>query len=79
MQQAVACPVCRYVGPPRRVTPGSFLIELVLWLFFIIPGVIYSLWRLSARREVCAACGNPQTVPLSTPAGQAILNQNHNP
>ena len=75
MKQVVACPVCRYVGPPRRVTPGSFLIELVLWLAFLIPGLINSLWRMSSRRDVCAACGNPQVVPLGTPMGQAILHE----
>ena len=57
--KTVTCPVCKHTGPPKRVTPGSFWIEVVLWLFFIIPGVIYSLWRLSARKSICTRCGNP--------------------
>lgn len=75
----VACPVCQHVGPPRTITPGSFLIELVLWLFLILPGLVYSLWRHSARHQACAACGNRHTVPLGTPAGQAILQRHITP
>ena len=74
-KQPMACAVCGHVGPTRTVTPGSFLIELILWLFIIIPGLIYSIWRHSARHEVCAACGNRALVPLGTPAGQDILNR----
>ena len=46
------CLRCRSVGTPRKVTAGSFGIELVLWLFLLIPGLVYSLWRMtSGRRE----------------------------
>ena len=44
----MVCTVCGSVGFPKKVTPGSFLVELGLWIFFILPGVIYSVWRLSA-------------------------------
>lgn len=66
------CPTCGHVGRPARHTPGSFLIEVVLWLCFLVPGVIYSLWRVSARRDVCSKCGAQQLLPLDTPRAAEI-------
>lgn len=71
----VACKSCEHVGPPVRRTRGSFAIEVVLWLCMIVPGLIYSLWRLTTRHDVCSACGSDQIVPLNTPAGQRIAAQ----
>ena len=66
------CKQCGTVGEPSKATPGSCLIELVLWLCFIIPGLIYSLWRLSRRHAACAVCGSKDLVPVDTPVGRAI-------
>lgn len=52
----IRCPNCSFEGEAKTKTPGSFLIELVLWLCFLIPGLIYSIWRLSARGKVCPRC-----------------------
>lgn len=54
---AAYCPNCKATGVPVRVTPGSFALEVLLWLTFILPGVIYSVWRLAARHRACACCG----------------------
>lgn len=67
-----ACPRCGHVGAPDSHTPGSRFIELLLWLLFIVPGLIYSLWRFSAQREVCAKCGAAELLPLDTPRGRAV-------
>ena len=66
------CPICGHRGYSRTITPGSFLIELALWLFMIIPGLIYSLWRLSARKQGCPACGSSPMIPLNSPRGQQL-------
>lgn len=64
----------QYKPPPARGTslqPRAMrLLEVVLWLCLLLPGVIYSLWRLSARRRVCAACG-AHVVPSDTPVAIA--------
>ena len=52
----VECPNCDYEGKPKTYTPGSGLIELVLWICLLIPGLIYSLWRHSARYYGCPEC-----------------------
>ena len=68
-----ACTRCGYVGPTRTHTPGSMGVELVLWLLLLVPGLIYSVWRISARREVCAACGSDAVVPTEKTRGREIV------
>lgn len=67
------CMACGTVGAPKTVTKGSFAIELVLWICFIIPGLIYSIWRLTSRHPACKACGSPQLVPLNSPIGKRMI------
>jgi len=63
------CTNCGYEGKAKFKTKGSFLIEIVLWLLFIIPGLIYSLWRISASKMmVCPGCDNINTmIPADSP------------
>lgn len=67
------CPACGWSGVPKKETPGSIFIELVLWLAFLVPGLVYSLWRMSARREVCAECRTAPLVPATSPVGRELL------
>jgi len=46
-------------------------IEVVLWLCFIIPGLLYSLWRQGSRQPVCAKCGGTALVPPDSPVAMA--------
>jgi hypothetical protein len=34
----------------KYITPGSFWIELALWILFFPAGFIYSLWRVANRK-----------------------------
>lgn len=52
----IKCINCGYTGGPRKMTPGSFLMEVVLWCLLLIPGVIYSIWRISSKYKVCPRC-----------------------
>lgn len=61
------CLTCGHEGRTGKVTRGSFLIEVILWLCFLIPGLIYSIWRLGTRHEACTNCGSVSVVPLSSP------------
>ena len=36
----------------KYTTPGSFWIEIALWIIFFPAGIIYSLWRWTSRRPV---------------------------
>jgi DNA-directed RNA polymerase subunit RPC12/RpoP len=52
----IKCPNCSYEGKSKTFTKGNVIIELFLWLFFIFPGLIYSIWRLSTRYKGCPKC-----------------------
>jgi hypothetical protein len=67
------CKACGEVGPARKKTPGSIAIEIILWLFLIIPGLIYSFWRMTARRKVCRACGSTEVIPVTSPIARQAL------
>lgn len=66
------CTRCGHVGATNMETPGSVLIEVILWLFFLIPGIIYSIWRGNKRHRVCRQCGvGVGLIPATAPNAQA--------
>lgn len=67
------CLSCGVIGRPMKLTPGSFLIEVALWLLFCLPGLIYSLWRLTAKRRVCYSCLGSTIIPATSPRGSQIV------
>ncbi len=68
------CEACGEVGWPRKIVPGSFLIEVLLWLLLIVPGLIYTIWRLTSCRWVCPRC-RAHMVPLGSAGGQRLVHQ----
>lgn len=68
------CIDCRMIGKPKYYTPGSIFIELVLWCL-IIPGLIYTLWRHSAKKKMCRYCGSFELVSPTTPRGREIIER----
>lgn len=69
------CKSCGHSRPTATKTPGSLAIEIVLWLMLIVPGIIYSLWRISARKAACTACGSTDLVPPDSPVAVAARKQ----
>lgn len=69
------CPNCGFSGCTKTITKGSFSVELILWLFFLLPGVIYSVWRLASRYEGCPSCGAANLVPVNSPRGKQLLSE----
>jgi uncharacterized membrane protein len=68
------CPNCLTQKKPKTKVKGSILIEIILWLCFIIPGLIYSLWRSGSRFKVCPACNETGMIPLGSPRAQQLLS-----
>lgn len=56
MMKPVECKLCGFKGKPKVKTRGSVAIELVLWCCLLIPGLVYSLWRVTSRVKICAHC-----------------------
>lgn len=69
------CPRCGTQGEPATITRGSIWIEIVLWLCLIVPGLIYSLWRISTRGDVCSACSQKGLIPVNSPNGKRLAKQ----
>jgi hypothetical protein len=53
---------------------GSGAIELILWLFFIVPGLIYSAWRGQKKVHTCLSCGSNEVIPLNSPFGRKLAS-----
>lgn len=74
-KNACICSNCGCIGKPKTVTRGSIFIEIVLWLAMLIPGFIYSIWRLTTRYKACPKCLADHPIPLNTPRGQKLLKE----
>lgn len=71
---SVICPI--NLAPERiKVVPGSDAITLVLVLFFLIPGIIYMLWRNSSQKTVCRSCKSDAIIPASSPRAMEYINK----
>jgi len=67
------CPQCGYRGKMVKKIRGSGAVELLLWFFFLVPGLIYSAWRGSNQYAACPKCGSRDVIPVeSEKAKQAI-------
>jgi len=75
MANEMVCTNCGFKGKPKLMTKGSILIEIVLWLFFIVPGLIYSIWRHTSRFKGCPKCEAINMIPVDSPVAQRLLNE----
>lgn len=66
------CVQCEHFGTPKNYTNGAFAIEAILWLMFLVPGLIYTIWRLTTRYSGCPRCGAPHMIPAEAPRAQAV-------
>ena len=72
---SMICPACGTRGEPAIRTRGHLLIEIILWLCIIVPGLIYSIWRASTRYGACPACGQAGMIQVKSPRGQLLVAQ----
>ena len=61
------CPHCGTIGTPSLRRKGSGAMQIVLLLFFVVPGILYWMWRQTARPEVCPTCRQPGLIPADSP------------
>ena len=74
MKKELLCAICGYQGQPKLKNKGSIGVELVLWLFLIVPGMIYSVWRHTSPYKGCLTCGSGNMIPLTSPMAQKMLS-----
>ncbi len=73
---SMICPNCGTQAEPATRTKGSTLLELFLWLCLIVPGLIYSIWRVTSRDKVCPSCRQAGMIPIVSPRGRALVQAN---
>ena len=93
MAKSKLCTTCGYVGQSKRETKGSFIMEVFLWLIlvpgfimggflwliFLVPGFIYSVWRLTTRYDACPKCAAANMIPTSSPVAKKLLQEQNQP
>ena len=55
------------------ITESLPLQPLFPLLLFILPGLIYTIWRGTSKYDVCPECNHPTMIPVDTPEGQRLL------
>ncbi len=60
------CMECGCQRDPIDAKRGLLVIEIFMWLLYILPGVIYSIWRQVRKQQVCPNCRNPSIVLMSS-------------
>lgn len=74
-KKQMICQNCGTIGQPRIETKGSIAIEIILWLCLIIPGLVYSIWRLCSKYRACPACRSADMIGTDTPRGKLLAEQ----
>jgi hypothetical protein len=72
-KDSMYCTACGTVAKPKKIVKGSFILELLLWLCFLLPGIIYSVWRLSNKANACPKCGSESMIPIDSPKALQAL------
>jgi hypothetical protein len=73
MTETFICRKCGQIGPHELNKKGKLSTEVILWLLFMLPGLIYSIWRRTGRYFACRACGTHHIVPLDSELGREVL------
>jgi len=67
------CPACGALTDGKLKAKGSMAVELILWLCFLVPGLIYSVWRMGSKQNVCTECQAPGLIPSNSPRARREL------
>ena len=67
------CKACGHIGKSKRAAKGSLLVEILLWCCFLVPGIIYSIFRQASIYRKCRLCGSADLIPLDSPMGKELV------
>jgi len=68
ISEAHMCTLCGHETlHPLKKMPGTAWVSLVLLVPFVLPGVVYQVWRMAMRRAVCPRCGSTALIPGDAP------------
>lgn len=75
MNKSIFAPPATTLAFRYNTLPEVFWVELVLWILFILPGVLYSLYRMLSKKQVCTVCGSAIIIPVDSPKGKELIQQ----
>ena len=75
MAKLFVCRACGYHGKPKKITKGSIWLEIALWICFLFPGIIYTVWRLTSKYKACPLCKSAEIIPEDSPVGKQLLSK----
>lgn len=75
MAKQMICTDCGTIGKPKSDMKGSILTEFFLWCLFLLPGLIYTVWRFTTVGKACRACGSRSLIATDSPRGRALAQQ----
>lgn len=71
------CPSCDSFTDGKKETRGHFAMEVLLWLCFLLPGFIYSIWRQTSKHMTCSHCGAGNLISFNSPKAKKELGQDY--
>ncbi len=63
-ESAFYCMTCSRTTKNPQIK-GRGWIEFILWLCYIVPGLVYSIWRRSGNPSVCPLCERGTLIPAA--------------
>jgi hypothetical protein len=69
------CVNCLAVGKKVEKANGHWFIGALLFIAGVIPGLLYSAWRLSTIKHVCPCCGLESMIPVDSPRGRELASK----
>lgn len=67
------CTQCGEQGKPKRIVKGNIFFEIILWLCFLLPGLLYSIWRHASQFRGCPYCKTQTMVRKDSPLGKKLV------
>lgn len=68
------CPSCEsFAQGVKKSRRGSGGVEVALWLCFIAPGFIYSVWRSASKDRACPQCNARPMIPADSPKAKRAM------
>ena len=69
------CLSCHHAGSAKTENKGHILIEIILWFAFLVPGLLYSIWRRTNQKEQCKSCNSMEVIPSNSPRAIEALKR----
>jgi hypothetical protein len=61
-----------YAGKPMLLKKGSAKLEILFWICGIVPGIIYTSWRIKTAVQACPKCDKGIMISTKGSLGQRM-------